>query len=146
MKPFVPICLAGMALVSAPALGQSAPAAVAAAAPDVAKKFIPGLAIANVQDVVAASNAVKNANEERQIVYKSQLAMVEARRLQINAEITPLVAKFNSDRQAGTVSQADLQQQAQAIQNLHRPASRNCKTCSRQSRCHRPMCRNRSTK
>jgi Skp family chaperone for outer membrane proteins len=117
MKPFVSICLAGMALVSAPVFAQSAPAAAPAAA-GVAKKFIPGLATANVQDVVAASNAVKNANEERQIVYKSQLAMVEARRQQINAEIAPLVAKFNSDRQAGTVAQADLQQQAQAIQNL----------------------------
>lgn len=82
------------------------------------KQFIPGLATANVQDVVIASNAFVNANQERQIVYKSQLAMVEARRTQINAQIVPLVAKFNSDRQAGNVPQAELQSQAQTIQNL----------------------------
>ena len=116
MKPLVPAILAGFALLSGPAAAQSAPSAATAAAP--AKKFIPGLATANVQDVVAASNAFINANQERQIVYKSQLAMVEARRKQINAQIEPLVAKFNSDRQAGNVAQADLQQQAQAIQNL----------------------------
>ena len=44
--------------------------------------------------------------------------MVEARRTQINAQIVPLVAKFNSDRQAGNVPQAELQSQAQTIQNL----------------------------
>jgi Skp family chaperone for outer membrane proteins len=115
MKPFVPAILAGFALLSGPAAAQTAPAA-AAAAP--AKKFIPGLATANVQDVIVASNAFINANQERQIVYKSHIAMAEARRKQINAQIEPLVAKFNSDRQAGNVAQADLQQQAQAIQSL----------------------------
>ena len=117
MKPFVPAILAGFALLSGPAAAQSAPVAGAAAeAP--AKKFIAGLATANVQDVVAASNAFNNANQERQIVYKNQIAMVEARRKQINAQIEPLMAKFNSDRQAGNVAQAELQQQAQSIQNL----------------------------
>ena len=117
MKPYVPAVLAGFALLSSPAAAQSAPVAGAAAeAP--AKKFIPGLATANVQDVVAASNAFNNANQERQIVYKNQIAMVEARRKQINAQIEPLMAKFNSDRQAGNVAQLELQGQAQAIQNL----------------------------
>ena len=93
-----------------------------------AKQFIPGLATANVQDVVVASNAFVNANQERQIVYKSQLAMAEARRTQINAQIVPLVAKFNSDRQAGNVAQAELQSQAQAIQNLQQAGVKELQT------------------
>ncbi len=125
VKSFVHACLAGFALIPVPAFAQAtpptAPAATPASAPAsavVAKQFIPGLATANVADVVASSNAFVNAAQERQIVYKSQLAMAEARRKQINAQIAPLAAKFNSDRQAGNVPQAELQSQAQAIQTM----------------------------
>ena len=114
MKLLVPACLAGFALISAPSFAQ--PAAPAPAA--VAKQMVPGLATANVADVVAASKAFVNAAQERQIIYKTQFAMAEARRKQINLDIEQRVAKFNSDRQSGTVAQPVLQQQAQAIQNL----------------------------
>lgn len=123
MKLFVPAVLLGLATLSAPALGQGTPAAAPAAAQP-AKSFIPGLATANVQDVIVASNAFINANQERQIVYKNQFAMAEARRRQINAQITPLVAKFNSDRQGGKVPPAELQAQARAIQNLQQSGAR----------------------
>lgn len=116
MKPFSFASLAALALASAPAIAQPAPAAAPAAAP--AKQFVPGLAVTNIDAVKASSHAFVNAGKERQTVYKSQLAMAEARRLQINAELMPLVEKFNRDRQAGTVAQADLQQQAQTIQAL----------------------------
>ena len=110
--------LAGIALLSLSPAAAVAQTAAPAQATAVAKKFVPGLATANVQDVVASSKALINANQERQIVYKTQSAMAEARRRQINAEIEPLVAAFNRDRQSGTVSQASLQQQAQRIQSL----------------------------
>ncbi len=113
MKPFLSASLAGIALLHAPALFAQ-PAAPAQAP----IKLIPGLATANVQEIVAASKAMINAQQERQVIYKNQYAMAEARRRQINAEIQPLMAKFNRDRQAGSVAQADLQGQARAIQNL----------------------------
>ena len=116
MKPFLSAGLAALALASvlAPASAIAQPAPVAGPA----KQFVPGLAVTNIDAVKASSNAFVNAGRERQTVYKSQLAMAEARRLQINAEIVPLVEKFNRDRQAGNVAQADLQQQAQTIQGL----------------------------
>lgn len=117
MKTLLPCCLAGFAMLAFSTATLAQPAAPAAV-PAVPKKFIPGLATVNVQDVVSSAKAVVNANLERQTVYKTQLAMADARRKQINAQIEPLVAKFNRDRQAGNVAQADLQQQAQTIQNL----------------------------
>lgn len=117
MKMLLPCCLAGLAMLAISPTASAQPAAPAAATA-VPKKFVPGLATVNVQDVVASSKAVINAAQERQIVYKTQFAMAEARRQQINGQIQPLMAKFNADRQAGNVSQADLQQQAQAIQGL----------------------------
>lgn len=117
MKKFHAAGLVAIALLSVPAYAQTAPAPAAAPGP-VAKQMVPGLATANVQEVVPASNAFINAGKERQIVYKTQFAMAEARRKQINAQIEPMVAKFNADRQAGNVPQAELQSQAQAIQNL----------------------------
>ena len=116
MKPFHFASLAALALVSA--LASDLASAPAMAQPSPAKQFVPGLGVTNIDAVKASSNAFVNAGKERQTVYKSQLAMAEARRLQINAEIVPLVEKFNRERQAGTVAQADLQQQAQTIQGL----------------------------
>jgi Skp family chaperone for outer membrane proteins len=101
--------------LAAPALAQPA---APAAAPAVANKFIAGLGIADTEQAVANTKAAQNALREQQIVYKNQAAMLEARQRQINAEIAPLVEKLNRDRQAGTVSQTDLQQQASRIQSL----------------------------
>jgi Skp family chaperone for outer membrane proteins len=126
MKKLLLASLAAVALAPAVAFAQATPAATPAQAPQ--KQMVPGLAIANVQDVVVNSNAVVNAAKERQIVYKDQLAMAEARRKQINAQIQPLVAKLNADRQAGNVAQAELQRQAQAIQNLQQAGVRELQT------------------
>lgn len=125
MKPILLAALAGAALLPVPALAQAASAAAPAAAP---KQFVPGLAVANISEIVAGSNAFVNANKERQTVYKSQLAMAEARRVQINAELTPLLEKFNRDRQSGAAAQADLQQQAQTIQALQQKGQQELQT------------------
>jgi Skp family chaperone for outer membrane proteins len=120
VKNFMLISLAATGLVPVAAVAQPTPAAApappTASAPQ--RPIVAGLAVANVQDVIAASNAMTNAAKERQVVYKNQIAMAESRRKQINAEIAPLMAKFNADRQGGKVDQAELQRQAQAIQAM----------------------------
>lgn len=102
------------------ALAAQAPATDAAQAP--AKQMVAGIGIANRDEIVAASNAFRNANSERQIVYKNQIAMAEARRKQINAELEPLIKKFRDDQSTGAASQAELQQQAVNIQSLQQTA------------------------
>lgn len=113
-----PIALVLAALPAA--LAAQAPASPAAQAP--AKQMVAGIGIANRDEVVAASNAFRNANSERQVVYKNQIAMAEARRKQINAELEPLVRKFRDDQSTGSASQAELQQQAGNIQSLQQTA------------------------
>jgi Skp family chaperone for outer membrane proteins len=114
MKPFTLICLAATSLVAAPAVAQNT--AAPAAAPQ--KQIVPGLAVANVDEVKAASNALINAAKERQTVYRNVIARAEARSKQVNDQIAPLQAKYQSDLKSGTVSQTELQQQAQAIQTM----------------------------
>lgn len=119
LSPRLPLVALALALSPVAALAQApsaAPAADAAQAP--ARQFVPGLAIANKEEIVAGSNAYRNANSERQIVYKNQIAMAEARRKQINAELEPMVKKFKDDQLIGSVSETELQQRSQAIQSL----------------------------
>ena len=108
---------AAMAQTAAPA---AAPVPAAGAAQPPAKQIAPGIGIVNRDEIIAASNAYRNANSERQIVYKNQIAMAEARRKQINAEIAPLVSKFQEDQRNGSVGESELQQQAQTIQAQQR--------------------------
>lgn len=119
ISPRLPLVALALALSPAAALAQApaaAPAAAATQAP--ARQFVPGLAIANKDAIVAGSNAYRNAISERQIVYKNQMAMAEARRKQINAELEPMVKKFKDDQLIGSVSATELQQRSQAIQSL----------------------------
>lgn len=121
LSPRLPLVALALALSPVAALAQApsaAPAAAAAAAQAPARQFVPGLAIANKEEIVAGSNAFRNANSERQIVYKNQIAMAEARRKQINAELEPMVKKFKDDQLIGSVSETELQQRSQAIQSL----------------------------
>ena len=96
---------------AAPALAQAQ--AVAAAGP-----LVPGLAVADLDGVVGASNAYRTAQQQRPVTYKPQLDAAEARRKAITAQLTPLVDKFNKDRALPTPNQAALQQQAQQIQGI----------------------------
>lgn len=114
------------ARAAAPAAARTtAPAAAAAAA---AAKVVPGLAVVNAPEVLAATNAFKAATAERQTTYKTQIEAAQAREQQINAQLQPLVEKFNRDRQSGTVGQAALQQQAQTIQNLRNSGQKELQT------------------
>jgi Skp family chaperone for outer membrane proteins len=108
--------LFALALALLPATVHAQTPAAAAQAP--AKQMVAGIGIANRDEIVANSKAFKNANSERQIVYKNQIAMAEARRKQINGQIEPLVKKFRDDQQLGSATEGELQSQAQTIQNL----------------------------
>lgn len=79
---------------------------------------IPGLAIANLDAVIANSNAFKTAESQRATTYKAQLTQAETRRNQLQAQIKPMVDKFEADRKGGKVAQATLAQEANAIQQL----------------------------
>jgi len=91
----------------------SQPALAQAAAPPVA-----GIAVANLDAVIANSNAFKTAQQQRPVTYKAQYDQAEARRTAISAQLQPMINKFNTDRQAANPNQASLGQQAQAIQKL----------------------------
>jgi Skp family chaperone for outer membrane proteins len=79
---------------------------------------VPGLAIANLDAVVANSNAFKTAETQRQTTYKAQIDQATSRGAALNAQLKPLADKFNADRQGGKVGQAALEQQAASIQQL----------------------------
>lgn len=95
----------GSATVAAPVMAQSAP-------------VVPGLAVANVDAIIANSNAYKTAEQQRATTYKAQLDQAKARRAQLQAQLEPMVDKFNTDSKAANPNQASLQQQAQQIQAL----------------------------
>ena len=114
ISPRLPLLALALALVPAAVYAQT-PAA-AAQAP--AKQMVAGIGIANRDEIVANSKAFRNANSERQIVYKNQIAMADARRKQINGQIEPLVKKFREDQQLGSATEGELQLQAQTIHNL----------------------------
>jgi len=104
------------AIVAGLLLGATAqPAFAQAAAP--ATTIIQGIAVANLEAVVANSNAFRTAQQQRPVTYKAQLDAAEARRKAIAGQIQPMIDKFNKDR-AANVPQATLAQQAQAIQGI----------------------------
>jgi Skp family chaperone for outer membrane proteins len=110
---------AGLALATVaaqPAL--AAKPAPAAAAPATGGTIVQGLGVASFDAIIANSNAYKAAETQRQTTYKAQFDQAQARNTALNAQIKPLVDKFNADRQGGKVAQAALEQQAGAIQQM----------------------------
>jgi Skp family chaperone for outer membrane proteins len=106
---FVAATLATTA-IAAPAIAQSGntpPLAVA-----------PGLGVANLDAVVANSNAYKTAQTQRLTTNKAQFDQAEARRKAIAAQLQPMADKFNKDRAAPGADQNALRQQAAIIQQL----------------------------
>lgn len=108
---------AGLALAAAaqPALAQKKGAA---AAPAASGTIVQGLGVASFDAVIANSNAYKTAETQRQTTFKAQFDQAQTRQNALNAQIKPLVDKFNADRQSGKVAQAALEQQAGSIQQI----------------------------
>ncbi|MDR2857922.1 MAG: OmpH family outer membrane protein [Novosphingobium sp.] len=103
------VAAAGLMLAAAqPVIAQAQ-----AVAPQVA-----GLAVADLDGVVAGSNAFRTAQQQRQTTYKAQYDQAQTRSQQINAQLQPLVEKFNRDRAAPGANQTALQQQAAQIQQI----------------------------
>jgi Skp family chaperone for outer membrane proteins len=80
--------------------------------------LVPGLAVANLDAVVANSNAYKTAQQQRPVTYKAQIDQAEVRRKAIGEQLQPLADKFNRDRAAPGANQQALQQQAQQLQQI----------------------------
>ena len=102
--------------VSQPAMAQSS------------GKVVQGIAIATLDAVIVNSNAYKTAETQRQTTYKAQLDRAEQRRSQLQAQLQPLVTKFNTDRQAASPNQQSLAQQAQTIQQLQQQGQQELQT------------------
>lgn len=108
--------LALTAVVAQPALAQKKGAA--AAAPAAGGNIVQGLGVASFDAVIANSNAFKTAETQRQTTFKAQFDQAQTRQNALNAQIKPLIDKFNADRQGGKVAQAALEQQAGSIQQI----------------------------
>lgn len=105
-------------LAAQPALAAKKDAAPPAAAAADGGTVVPGLGVANLDAVVANSNAYKVAEQQRETTYKAQYDRAKARNDQLTAQIKPMIDKFNADRSGGKATEASLQQQAGAIQQL----------------------------
>lgn len=114
--PFTPALAAGLALA------VSAPLALVptVAAAQVAR----GIAVVNIPAVIANSNALKTAEQQRPVTYKAQIDAANAKRQQLQTQLQPLISKFNTDRQAASPNQQSLQQQANSIQQLQDQGNR----------------------
>lgn len=105
-------------LAAQPALAAKKDAAPPAAAAADGGTVVSGLGVANLDAVVANSNAYKVAEQQRETTYKAQYDRAKARNDQLTAQIKPMIDKFNADRSGGKATEASLQQQAGAIQQL----------------------------
>lgn len=109
-----PLAVAGLLL-------SAAPLAVAPASAQVVAK---GIAVVNINAVVANSKAFKTAEEQRPQTYKAQYDAANAKKDQVEAQLKPLYEKIQKDSQAANANQAALQQQATTIQQIQEAGKR----------------------
>lgn len=109
-KLLVSAAVATAILSGTPALAQKGAAPAAGT--------INGIGYANIDAAERLSNAFKTAESQRPVTYKAQIDAAQTRQGQLQAQLKPLVDKFNADRAAATPNQAALQQQAQTIQQI----------------------------
>lgn len=98
---------------------KNAPAA-APAAPAATSNVVQGIAVANLQAAIANTDAFRVAQQQRPVTYKPQIDQAQARGNALEAQIKPMIDRFNAARQ-GTMTpalQTQLQTQARAIQEL----------------------------
>lgn len=78
------------------------------------------IAIADLDEAVANSNANKVAAGQRPVTYKAQIDQYQARATQLQSQINTMITKLQADSQApnARTNQAALQQQADAIKAL----------------------------
>lgn len=81
-------------------------------------QVVAGIGVANPDAIVANSNAFKTAETQRQTTYKAQIDAANARTKQLQAQLDPLVRKYQTDAAAASPNQASLSTQAQQIQRI----------------------------
>ena len=108
--------IAAVATVS-PVFAQARSAAPATAAS--AGPVVPGLGIADIDGIVASSAAARAATQQQQTSYKAQIDAIDTRQKQLNAQLAPLVTKYNNDAKAAKPDVNSLNAQAAAIQQLN---------------------------
>ncbi|MCP9223595.1 OmpH family outer membrane protein [Erythrobacter sp. LQ02-29] len=104
---FKPLLALGLATASVAALPLPAAAQVAK-----------GVGVVNLPAIVANSQAFQTAQQQRPTTYAAQIQQATTRNQQIEAQLKPLIDKFNADRQGGSVSNDALQAQAAQIQQI----------------------------
>ncbi len=109
-----PVIAAGLMLTAASPLVE-APAFAQA---------MKGIGYVNVNAVISKSNAFKVAEEQRPTTYQQQITQADAKASELNAQLDPMIAKFKTDSESGTVDQATLQQQARAIEQIRTAGQR----------------------
>lgn len=107
IRPHTLLAAAGLALAS-----QTVMVAPAAA------QQVRGIGVANLQAVIALSNAFRGAEQQRPTTYKAQIDQANARGAQLQAQLKPLYDKFNADARAANANRAALEQQAAQIQRI----------------------------
>ncbi|MEA3265012.1 MAG: OmpH family outer membrane protein [Pseudomonadota bacterium] len=112
------------ALSAQPALAQKnkdkdkEAAAAPAAAPS--SNVVQGIAVANLQAALTNTDAYRVAQQQRPVTYKPQFDQAQARGNALEAQIKPMIDRFNAARQGAMTPalQTQLQGQARAIQEL----------------------------
>lgn len=113
------------------AIAATIMAGAAASQPAIAQASAPvvqGLGIANLDAVVANSNAFRTAEQQRATTYKAQFDSAEQRRVQLQNQLQPLVDSFNQARQTSNPNQQALAQQAQQIQQIQESGQQELQT------------------
>lgn len=110
------------ALSAQPALAQKNKDKEAAAAPAAApsSNVVQGIAVANLQAALTNTDAYRVAQQQRPVTYKPQFDQAQARGNALEAQIKPMIDRFNAARQGAMTPalQTQLQGQARAIQEL----------------------------
>lgn len=111
-----------VALSAQPALAQknkdkdkdAAPVAAAA------NPAVQGIAVANLQAALVNTDAYRVAQQQRPVTYKPQIDQAQSRGNALEAQIKPMIDRFNAARQGANTPalQQQLQTQARAIQEL----------------------------
>ncbi len=100
----------GLILAAAnPALAQTRPA------PTPLGPMVPGIAVASMEAAVGNSDAYRAAAQQRPATYKAVYDQAQARAAQLDAELKPMIDRFNADR-AARKPDTVLQPQFNAIQ------------------------------
>ncbi len=89
--------------------------------------IVPGLGVADLEGIVMSANANKTAREQRQTTYKAQIDQANSRRNAIQAQLDPLIKKYQADSQAATPNEALLRQEAGQIQQIQQQGQQELK-------------------